>query len=82
MTGTWPRCQDLTISGHDLSHPEVRGGRGALNQAEEGSDGLGFGGALWKVLVRDERESFKFDTYPIPSHNSKPFYKRRPTQLK
>jgi hypothetical protein len=43
MTGNWPRCQDLTISGHDL-------GRAALGKAEEGSDGLGFGSSLWKVL--------------------------------
>jgi hypothetical protein len=43
MTGNWPRCQDLTISGHDL-------GRAALSKAEEGSDSLGFGGSLWKVL--------------------------------
>ena len=43
MTGNGPRCQDLTISGHDL-------GRAALSKAEEGSDGLGFGGSLWKVL--------------------------------
>ena len=50
MTETWPRCQDLTISGHDLSHPEVRGGRAALNTAEMRSDGLGFRSALWKVL--------------------------------
>ena len=42
MTENGPRCQDLTISGHDLSHLEVREGCAALSKVEEGSDGLGF----------------------------------------
>jgi hypothetical protein len=39
--GKGPRYRDLTISGHDLPHTEVREGRAALNKAENGSDGVG-----------------------------------------
>ena len=46
MTGNRPRCQDLTISGHDLSHPEVEEGSAALSKAEAGSNSWGFGVTL------------------------------------
>ncbi len=38
-----PRYQDLTISGHDLPHPEVREGHAALSKEEKGSDQMGLG---------------------------------------
>ncbi len=41
-----PRCRDLTISGHDLPHTEVREGRTILNKGENGSDGVGGVGNL------------------------------------
>ena len=34
--GKRPHGRDRTISGHDLSHPEVRGGRATLNSAKNG----------------------------------------------
>jgi hypothetical protein len=48
--GNGPRYQDLTIFGHDIPHPEVREGHVALSKEEKGSDGLGFGSLLCKVL--------------------------------
>ena len=45
-----PCYRDLTISGHDLPHTEVREGHAALNKEENGSDGVGgVGSLLWKV---------------------------------
>jgi hypothetical protein len=38
--GNGPRYRDLTISGHDLPHTEVREGRTALNKEENGSNGF------------------------------------------
>jgi hypothetical protein len=39
--GNGPHCRDLTISGHDLPHTEVKEDHATLNKGEDGSDGVG-----------------------------------------
>ena len=48
--GNGPCYRDLTISGHDLPHTEVREGRTALNKEERRSNGVWRG---LEVAARD-----------------------------